>query len=707
MTHARDLAISHLKLRLHGIHRVLDAAVRAQIDHAARLVRADLTPICITEDEALHLLDDAERFVLDAGAAPWQLEDAVPDAEAEAELRAQGQDAGIVLPLDGLAGRFDLSAVEQFAVLLCAAPDLDRGYERIYAFILDELNRRSACVELISMLAAASFPDRIACRHALARFGKLRRCGILVARGDGGELRQELRLGDGLLGYLTGDGSDLACLCRDTVTAPEACAGAPDPRVARFAEGFSGGALRVAGVWGPPQSGKDEFVHALALALGARLRGWTPPADSTPALASLRDAAQETVVAGCLLWICADDFTQPAHREAARMLARELATASVPVVLTAAQPWRPAELLASGGYAEIELAALNLASRDDMWGEEMPELDAAEATEMATRLRLARREVRAAVRMARNEERLAITGRDTPFKRVQHATSALAGSRCREFASLIRPKRGPDDLILPQAVHHQVLEIAQFFRAWPTVAETWGFGRLATGDGGIKALFTGESGTGKTLAAEVIAGELQMPLLRVELSRVVSKWVGETEKNLEAAFAEAEDGQAVLLFDEADALFGRRGQVESGVDRYANLEVSYLLQRLDDHGGLVLLASNLKDNIDSAFTRRFQTILHFPRPERPERLRIWQMAFPREAPVDTAIDFNALANLDMTGAGIVGAARTAALFAAEEKTGTIGKSHIVRAIARQFRREARLLTPVELGPYASLLQEAR
>ena len=128
MTQARDLAISHLKLRLHGIHRVLDAAVRAQIDHAARLVRADLTPICITEDEALHLLDDAERFVLDAGAAPWQLDDAVPDAEAEAALRAQAQDAGIALPLDVLAGRFDLSALERFAVLLCAAPDLDRGY---------------------------------------------------------------------------------------------------------------------------------------------------------------------------------------------------------------------------------------------------------------------------------------------------------------------------------------------------------------------------------------------------------------------------------------------------------------------------------------------------------------------------------------------------------------------------------------------------
>jgi hypothetical protein len=704
MTLLRDVAVSHLKLRLQGIHRVLRAAVLAQIDRASRLARADLTPLCITEDEALHLLDDAERFVLDVLPGGWQLTDAAPDAEAESALRARAQDAGVALPLDRLALQFDLTDFEQFAVLACAAPELDRCYERIYAFILDELSRGAACVELVSALASPALDGRIALRHVLARFGKLRRCGILVARGDAGELRRELRVADGLIGYLTGEGSDLACLCRDTMTAPDKNI-APDPRVAQFAGAVSAGALRIVGIWGPHQSAKEEFVHALGAALGARLRHWTMPADGI--VVGLRDAAQEAIAGGSLLWIVADDFTQAARREVAQLLADELERTSVRVVVTAAQPWRPTVLLASGAYAEIELAALNLAARREMWSEEMPELGAAQALEMATRLRLARREVRAAVHMARTEERLAPASRATPFKRVQHATSALAGSRSREFATLIRPKRGPDDLILPQSVHRQVLEIAQFFRAWPTVAETWGFGRLATGEGGIKALFTGESGTGKTLAAEVIAGELQMPLLRIELSRVVSKWVGETEKNLEAAFAEAEDGQAVLLFDEADALFGKRGEVESGVDRYANLEVSYLLQRLDDHGGLVLLASNLKDNIDSAFTRRFQSILHFPRPERPERLRIWQMAFPREAPVDLSIDFEALASLDMTGAGIVGAARTAALFAAEEGAGAIGKSHIVRAIARQFRREARLLTPVELGPYASLLQEAR
>ena len=138
------------------------------------------------------------------------------------------------------------------------------------------------------------------------------------------------------------------------------------------------------------------------------------------------------------------------------------------------------------------------------------------------------------------------------------------------------------------------------------MAHAWGFGRLVTGEGGIKALFTGDSGTGKTLAAEVIASELRMPLLKIDLSRIVSKWVGETEKHLEQAFSEAEDSNAVLFFDEADSLFGKRGEVRHGVDRYANLEVSYLLQRLETYYGLVIIASNLRENIDSAFTRRFQ-----------------------------------------------------------------------------------------------------
>jgi len=249
------------------------------------------------------------------------------------------------------------------------------------------------------------------------------------------------------------------------------------------------------------------------------------------------------------------------------------------------------------------------------------------------------------------------------------------------------------------------MEIARFFRALPKVSETWRFGHMQTGRGGLKVLFSGDSGTGKTLAAEVVASELSLPLLKIDLSRIVSKWVGETEKNLETAFSEAEESHSILFFDEADALFGKRRSSDSGgaVERYSNLEVAYLLQRLEDHPGLVILASNLRDEIDPAFVRRFHVILHFPRPTPEERARIWRVALPREAPLGADVNLAALARLDLTGAGIVGTARTAALLAVDEGTDAIHMCHFVQAARRQFQREARLLTSLDLGKYSHLL----
>ena len=261
---------------------------------------------------------------------------------------------------------------------------------------------------------------------------------------------------------------------------------------------------------------------------------------------------------------------------------------------------------------------------------------------------------------------------------------------------------GISDLILSPDLHRQVMEIAKFVRAGPLVDEAWGFGRLSPGSAGVKVLMTGESGTGKTLAAEVIARTLGLHMLKVDLSRIVSKWVGESERNLEMIFREAEESHSVLVFDECESLFGRRGEVQSGTDRYSNLEVGYLLQRLESYYGLAILTSNLKDQIDSAFTRRFQVILHFPLPGPGERRRIWEIAFPDAAPID-GVDFDLLQPLDLTGAGIVSIARTAALLAADERTDCINMSHVVKAVARQYQREARLLTAAQLGQYATLL----
>jgi SpoVK/Ycf46/Vps4 family AAA+-type ATPase len=201
----------------------------------------------------------------------------------------------------------------------------------------------------------------------------------------------------------------------------------------------------------------------------------------------------------------------------------------------------------------------------------------------------------------------------------------------------------------------------------------------------------------KTLAAEVIAGMLGLTLLKIDLSQVVSKWVGETEKNLETAFRQAENCQAVLFFDEADALFGKRGEVKHGMDRYANLEVGFLLQRLEQSDALVILASNLRENLDQAFTRRFHYIINFPRPEISERERIWRLVFPPEVLIAPNVDFAALVNLEMTGASISGAARSAAFLTSLGLVETASRPVATHQLHCGRRHAGRTVRPPRLG----------
>ena len=242
----------------------------------------------------------------------------------------------------------------------------------------------------------------------------------------------------------------------------------------------------------------------------------------------------------------------------------------------------------------------------------------------------------------------------------------------------------------------------KFARALPKLEDRWGRQRPGVSQRGLKALFTGDPGTGKTLAAEVIASLLGVQLVKVDLSRVVSRWVGETAKHLDAVFRLADGSSAVLFFDEADALFGKRGEVRHGTDRYANTEVSHLLQRFEEHQGLVILASNLRDQIDPAFTRRFHMVVHFPRPEEPERKRLWELALPYPDYVRDDVNLAALAALDLTGAGIVGSARTAALLAVAEGAAQVSMTHLAHGVSRQFRSEGRLAPPAELAALADL-----
>jgi hypothetical protein len=557
-------------------------------------------------------------------------------------------------------------------------------------------------IGLLSALTATALAELPARRRALGRLGRLRRTRLLRAHGESPvEREQELVLApralDALLGLAPRRFADPLEIRPVDSPLP---AGVDPDRVRRVAAALREGRLSVVGVWGPRQAGHAEVVHALAAGLHARVRR-LPPLDVADAAARVAETVADAEALQALLWVETDRL-DPAACEA---LAAALGQGQGRACVSGEHPLRPATLLATHGYAEIPLAAPTHAGRQRAWSTVLPEVSAPQLADLAARYRFDRSELAAVARMARSAAELRRNGRlPSPADFVAPACAALVRKRSQRFARVVTPRRGPDDLVLAPALHHHVLDVAEAYRAWPRVAEAWGLGPMASG--GLKALFTGEPGTGKTLAAEVIATQLGLPLVKVDLAQVVSKWVGETEKNLDALFRETEDGNAVLFFDEAEALFGKRGDVRHGTDRYANLQVSYLLQRVEEHEGLVIVATNLKDEIDRAFTRRFHAVLYFPRPAEAERRRLWHLALPATAPLDPAVDLGALARLDLTGAGIVAAAHSAALHAAQAGAAQIGAADLVFGVARQFQRESRLLSATDLGVYAAHLPRA-
>lgn len=264
-----------------------------------------------------------------------------------------------------------------------------------------------------------------------------------------------------------------------------------------------------------------------------------------------------------------------------------------------------------------------------------------------------------------------------------------------ELAQRIKPAATWDNLVLPDLQRQQLREIAAQVRQRFKVYDTWEFAVRGANGLGISAMFAGASGTGKTLAAEVLAQELRLDLYRIDLSQVVSKYIGETEKNLRRVFEAAEAGGAILLFDEADALFGKRSEVKDSHDRYANIEVSYLLQRMEAYRGLAILTTNLKNVIDSAFLRRIRFVVQFPFPDVAQRTEIWRRMFPPKLPTE-GLDFNKLARLNVAGGNIRNIALNGAFLAADAGE-SVRMVHLLRAARSEYAKLEKSLTEAEVG----------
>ncbi len=291
---------------------------------------------------------------------------------------------------------------------------------------------------------------------------------------------------------------------------------------------------------------------------------------------------------------------------------------------------------------------------------------------------------------------LALSSSDRPlFETLWDACRGQGRPRLDDLAQRIVPAARWDDLVLPQPQKHTLAEIGLHVRHRGHVYERWGFASKGSRGLGISALFAGASGTGKTMAAEALANELRLDLYRIDLSSTISKYIGETEKNLRRIFDAAEDGGAILLFDEADALFGKRSEVKDSHDRYANVEVGYLLQRMEAYRGLAILTTNLRNALDTAFMRRIRFVVQFPFPDAAQRAEIWRRVFPIDTPTEE-LDVATLARLNVAGGNIRNIALNAAFLAAAAGE-PVQMPHLLHAAQSEYAKLEKPLTDSEVS----------
>ena len=575
--------------------------------------------------------------------------------------------AGALLGLEGL----DLPVLA-----LCAAPELDPRFGRLLSYLHDDVTRRLASPRLAARLLADDPWESDAVFARFAADAPLRRVGavrLLDGEATTPVAERLVKVDDRLASHLLGAGL-AARPAGDRLVHPSASNGSRAGTVAQLQTALSdlrlGVPLLTVGADGPEllaaaRGGPVLVVHA---------REATAPQDA--AAAELRAA-----LAGAALCFELDDLSRDDDLAGVAACIAERG----PRALLCAR--RPDAAAVPGLRAlVISVPEPTLAERRALWRAHAP---GANVDGVAAHFRLSMAQIAHAAEVALAS---AHARGDGPPSAADLERGARDASRTRlgDLAVRVEPRAGWNDLVLPEEPFGLLRSVAAFLRHRDLVLSEWGYERAVGGGQGLKVLFAGESGTGKTMAAGVIAGDLGLDLFRVDLATVVSKYVGETEQNLDRIFAAAEGSNAVLLFDEADALFGKRSEVKDAHDRYANIEVAYLLQRMEAYAGAVILATNLRANMDDAFLRRLDVLVEFPFPEAADRRRLWQGLVPPEAPVADDVDLDVLADrFRLTGGSIRNCSVTAAFLAADEG-GAITMQRLLRAIAQELRKQGRL-----------------
>src|SRR5262245_24249678 len=643
---------------------------------AGALVRAAVESVAATDPSptdpfrGLYITDELALAIARAG----------PRLDAEERLRE-------------VADRLGLDGLDAVVLALCAAPELNPAYGRLYAYLHDDVTRKLPTPGLVARLAAGA--GEVAPGEVVARFGRdapLRRLGavrLLDERGQTPIADRAVKVADPVAALLLGaevdEGARDGRLRRQSLPAG-------DPGRAEAVRDLR--ALLACETRLPLLVVGPDAPVLLATALGAPLL-MVDAADIGDA-ELMRDARLASALEGSRRCFDGLEALEPGARRAA---VRALAAIDERALVCGASH-DAAVALGDHTAIVVEVPLPTFAERREAWA---AYAGTGEVEDVAAKFRLSMTQIADAAEVARQSA--AAEGAAAPVARhLDLGARRASSSRLGELAVRLEPAFDWDQLVLPSRPLEVLRSISAYLRHRDLVLSEWGYARAVAGSQGLKTLFAGESGTGKTMAGQVLARDLGLELFRIDLATVISKYIGETEKNLDRIFGAAEGSNAILFFDEADALFGKRSEVSDSHDRYANIEVAYLLQKMEGYAGAVILATNFRRNIDDAFVRRLDFVIDFPFPEPEDRRRIWELLLPAEAPLAQDIDLDFLATqFKLSGGGIRNCSLSAAFQAADDG-GLIEMRHLVRAVALEYGKQGRLTLEADFEHFHDLIR---
>lgn len=681
MTTAGDPNLRHLLARAVAVEQRIRRAVEAR-----QLTDPDpddaFRGLYLTDENIARLLDEDEARAFPLPVPP----PSAPDSGEAWEERSR---------LTSLAAEFGLTALDVEILLIALVPDLDDRFEAFYGYLNDDVTRRRPSIGLALGLCGLSPADQVA-RGRLSARAPLREGRLLLVEDlDRPFLSRALRVPDRVTAHLLGDDTPdprLADLLAPWHAVPGV--GDPAPLAGALAHGASLAYLR------EDQGGAGTALAASALTrAGHRVLGLDLARlaeDPSPAEA-VRSLVREARLTGAGV-VCAPlDAVSREHPE----LLRLLTGTPVPTILVGRAPWDAA--WSAAPPLLLHAPRVEPSTRAALWTDayDAPVPGTIDVDRLLSPFLLTPEQITRAARGAAQTTHLD-GGTLTP-DHVRQGARAQNAAGLDRLARRIEPTVTWNDLVLPPDTHAQLRELTARARHRDRVLGEWGM-RPGGGRGrGVSALFAGDSGTGKTMSAEVIAADLGLDLYTVDLATVIDKYVGETEKNLERIFSEAAGVNGVLLFDEADAIFGKRSDVKDAHDRYANVESAYLLQRMESFDGLAILATNLRANLDDAFTRRLDLVIDFPVPDPEQRLVLWERCLGPVLPRGKDLDLAFCAeNFELAGGNIRSIAVTSAYLAADTDE-PVTMPTLIHAIQREYQKLGRLTLASEFGPYLGLL----